>query len=140
MTCFHDAVYFELTLCEFSVHRESTSVVRAVVLGVFCTRVAQCEAAAFQYVVRRCAVHYLAMLCEDCSETYLLTHRVSHTVNLSANVLLGKSRFCETHCGGVHLVTNGACFLNFCNLNVGFHLTHLYHSHYQFHRCCFLLL
>ena len=72
VTCLHYAIYFELSLREFPVNGESAGVVRAVVLSVLGTSIAQRQSSAFKHIIRWSAVHYLAVLCEDSGETHLL--------------------------------------------------------------------
>ena len=70
VTFLHDGVNLELTLCELSVNRERTCVVRAVVVDGLATAVAEHQSSAFQFCHRGIAVHNLAVLAEDGREAW----------------------------------------------------------------------
>ena len=140
MAGFHDAVYLQLPLRKLPVDGERACVVRAVVLCILRSRVAQGQSSAFEQAVRRVAVHDFAVLCEDGCEALVLAQRVGHAVHLSTDVFLGNPWTRHPHSVCVHLVADGAGFFYLCDLNVCLALAHLDDGHDEFHRCRFFLL
>ena len=71
VTCFHNAVDFQLTLGELAVDRHRTGMITTVVVQ-FTTSITQYQTTILQFVCRWIAVHNLTMLREDGGETCLV--------------------------------------------------------------------
>ena len=132
VTLLHNAINFQLLLCEFSGNRHGARVVRTVVIQ-FAAGVAQGQPAVFQWCVAGIAVHDLAVLCKYGGKRNALRHGTGDTVNLSANKSLGNAWGYHTLCRGVHLVAYIAGTLygfNFLLLLSGAHLYYGFDKRY----------
>ena len=80
------------------------------------------------------------MLAENVREANLCTIRAGNTVELSADIFLGNTRFGKTHSCSVHFVANNGSTLKLLYLLLLLGRTHLYNGIDEIHACSFLLL
>ena len=98
----------------------------------FASGIAQCQSPGLEFCLRRAAVHYLAVLCENGCKADHSSIRIGHTINKPANIFLGYARTRSPHGSSVHLITYGARILYFINLQLVFHRAHFHNGFDKF--------